>query len=165
MKPGSNLDSPRYRLKNSIRSAGPVRKSTEQIAGQTFLLIRNAKGVVVAADNRKPQSFVKSGSHRASRKLSVPCRENLQISYGRPPVLPQSSSPAGSVPPSCHYNQRVERSSPLLLPAENPLTTATRSLDPIPLFVPVPVRPGFRLRPRPTRSRDTGFRAPNLYAI
>lgn len=65
------------------------------IAEQTFPLIRNAKGVVVATDNRKPQSFVKSGSHRASRKLSVPCRENLQISYGWLSVLP-----------SCHYNKR-----------------------------------------------------------
>ena len=61
---------------------------------QTFSLIRNARGMaVVAADNRKPQSFVKYGNHRANRKLSVPCRENLQISYPaldpvRPSILP-----------------------------------------------------------------------------
>lgn len=50
--------------------------------------------VFLAADNRKPQSFVKYGNRRANRKLSVPCRENLQISYPNPRVLP-----------SCHYNR------------------------------------------------------------
>ncbi|KAL6266681.1 hypothetical protein P5V15_003520 [Pogonomyrmex californicus] len=65
---------------------------------ETFPLIRNAKGVVAAANNRIPQSFVKGGNHRANRKLSVPRRENLQISYLAPFL------------PSCHYNQRAMRS-------------------------------------------------------
>lgn len=65
---------------------------------ETFPLIRNAKGVVAAANNRIPQSFVKDGNHRANRKLSVPRRENLQISYLAPFL------------PSCHYNQRAMRS-------------------------------------------------------
>lgn len=62
---------------------------------ETFSLIRNAKGVVAVANNRIPQSFVKSGNRRANRKLSVPRRENLQISYLAPFL------------PSCHYNQRA----------------------------------------------------------
>lgn len=65
---------------------------------ETFSLIRNAKGVVAVANNRIPQSFVKSGNRRANRKLSVPRRENLQISYLAPFL------------PSCHYNQRTMRS-------------------------------------------------------
>lgn len=64
---------------------------------ETFSLIRNAKGVVATANNRIPQSFVKSGNRRANRKLSVPRRENLQISYLVPFL------------PSCHYNQRARR--------------------------------------------------------
>lgn len=88
---------------------------------ETFSLIRNAKGVVAAANNRIPQSFVKSGNRRANRKLSVPRRENLQISYLAPFL------------PSCHYNQRAMRSlhfKPVVLvpllpfscPLSNPLS-------------------------------------------
>ena len=141
---------------------------------ETFSLIRNAKGVVAAANNRIPQSFVKGGNHRANRKLSVPRRENLQISYLAPFL------------PSCHYNQRAMRSlhlkpatlvslslslslslspsscllSSSLLFSSTPLFSLSLSLS-LSLSISLSIS---RLLLRPTML-DTGFRAPNLYAI
>jgi len=126
---------------------------------ETFPLIRNAKGVVAAANNRIPQSFVKGGNHRANRKLSVPRRENLQISYLAPFL------------PSCHYNQRVMRSLHLKPAALSPhplvfylvlySSLSLSSFLTLSLFLSLPIS---RLSLRPTML-DTGFRAPNLYAI
>lgn len=117
---------------------------------ETFSLIWNAKGVVAAANNRKPQSFVKGGNRRANRKLSVPRRENLQISYLAPFL------------PSCHYNQRAMRS--LHLKPANSLHPFSHLLSNSLLFSLPPSLSRIRVLLRPT-TLDTGFRAPNLYAI
>lgn len=127
---------------------------------QTFSLIRNAKGIVTAANNRKPQSFVKGGNRRANRKLSVPRRENLQISYLTPFL------------PSCHYNQGAMRSlhlkpCVLVLPLFSSFSSSlycTLSRSSLSRLPQLPVHPPPRLFRRPTRL-GTGFRAPNLYAI
>lgn len=131
---------------------------------ETFPLIRNAKGVVAAANNRIPQSFVKGGNHRANRKLSMPRRENLQISYLAPFL------------PSCHYNQRAMRSlhlkptalfslSPSSCLLSSPLLSSITSILSISLSFSLSLSPPIsRLLLRPTML-DTGFRAPNLYAI
>jgi len=98
-------------------------------------LIRNAKGVVAAANKRKPQSFVKGGNHRANRKLSMPRRENLQISYVAPFL------------PSCHYNQGTMCSLHL--------ESASSSLPSLPLALfpslPSPASTIFLSHLRPTR--------------